>query len=528
MKTMFPRILAAMMALFMLATCQVGIAEGKYDEPIVVSMNVMNQERHGQPEDPRWQIAQEKFNITFDYIPCNWGEWNEKIRTWIATDDAPDLIWWDLKGAQAQEYRTWAIEGAFAPLKAEYFDETRPELSKVYQNSPSIPVLSVDGVLYSWPSMRDNPPEAESCYTSHWSYRRDWAKALGLYKEGDVYTWDEWLELLRAVIAEDPGENGAANAALVMPTWAFPHAPALFIGPPASEGNETCSYIKVDGEYVWPAALPEYKQGVKITYDMYQEGLIYQDNLLFMGNESEDMIRAGLAFATYNVTGSLNHWTTDMLRDEVIADRSDFGIAIVHGWDGNWYMTQTEDYWTITAMSHKMSEEKINRVLDFWEYLFTTEGKQMRQYGRVGVDYNVTGEGLNDVELLWPYDEAAGDFVSPFANKYEYGEGNGALNTSTIVPPRTPQYQNDERTRLWNTFASSPDSVVKIFDYDVAFGSAPNKDIHGSFGMRAKEKLVELLPQRGIDIEAEWDAFVALMMPEVQLVLDELNGGLLK
>jgi len=531
MKTMSLRVLAAMMAILMVVACQgiIGFAEeGKYSEPLVVSMNVMNQERHGQPDDPRWQIIAEKFNITFDYIPCNWGEWNEKIRMWIATDDAPDLISWDLKGAQAQEYRTWAIEGAFAPLEAKYFDETRPNLSYVYENSPSIPALSVDGVLYSWPSMRDNPPEAESCYTSHWCYRRDWAKALGLYKEGDVYTWEEWIELLRAVIAEDPGENGAANAALVMPNWGFPHAAALFVGPPASEGNETCSYIKVDGEYVWPAALPEYKQGVKITYDMYQEGLIYQDNILFMGDEPKDMIKSGLAFATYNVTGSLNEWTTDMLRDGIIADRSDFGIAIVAGWDGNWYMTQTEDYWTVTAISHKMSEEKINRILDYWEYLFTQEGYQMRNYGREGVDYNVLSEDINDVELLWPYDEAAGDFVSPFANKYEYWEGNGANNGRTIVPPRTPQYQFEERTRLWNTFAASDNKVVKGFDYDVAFGSAPNKDINGSFGMRAKEKLVELLPQRNIDIEAKWDEFVAQMMPEVQLVLDELNGGALK
>jgi len=261
---------------------------------------------------------------------------------------------------------------------------------------------------------------------------------------------------------------------------------------------------------------------------MYQEGLIYQDNLLFMGNEQEDMIKAGLAFATYNVTGSLNGWTTDMLRDGIIANRDDFGIAIVASWDGNWYMTQTEDYWTVTAISHKMSEEQINRVLDYWEFLFTNEGAQMRQYGREGVDFNVIGEGLNDVELLWPYDEAAGDFVSPFSNKYEYWEGNGANNGRTIVPPRTPQYQFEERTRLWNTFAASDNKVVKGFDYDVAFGSAPNKDINGSFGMRAKEKLVELLPQRNIDIEAKWDDFVAQMMPEVQLVLDELNGGALK
>jgi ABC-type glycerol-3-phosphate transport system substrate-binding protein len=528
---MMKRILTLALALMMAAGCATitgwAMAEGKYAEPVVVSMNLMNQERLGQPEDPRWQIVKEKFNLTFDYIPCNWGEWNDKIRTWIATDDAPDLIWWDVKGAQAQEYRSWAREGAFAPLDAKYFTEDRPNLKNVYDNSPSIPALSVDGVLYSWPSMRDNPPEAESCYTSHWCYRRDWAKAVGLYKEGDIYTWEEWIELLRAVIAQDPGGNGSGNAALVMASWAFPHAPALFVGPPAAEGNETSSYIKVDGQYVWPPALEEYKKGVKVTYDMYQEGLIYQDNLLFMGSEPEEMVRAGLAFAIYNVTGTLNNWTTDMLRDVIIKEREDFGIAIVYSRDGNWYMTQTEDYWTITAFSHRMEEDRVNRVLDFWEYMFTTEGYQMRNYGRVDVDYKVTGPGISDIEPLWPYDDAASDYVNPFLNKYEFNEATGANNGKTIVPPNTPAYMYNERTRLWNSFAASENKVVKVFDYDVAFGSAPQKDLNGSFGMRVKEKLIELLPQKGIDIEAEWDKYIESMMPEVQLVLDELNGGAL-
>ena len=159
-------------------------------------MNVMNAERNGQ--DVRSQYIKDNFNLTFEYIPVNWGDWNEKVRMWIATDDAPDLVWWDLKGAQAQEYSSWAAQGAFAPFKANYFND-RPNLKNVYDNSPSVPVLSVDGELYAWPSMRDNLPEAQSCYTSVWDYRRDWARAVGKFNEDDIYTWDEWIDLLRAI-----------------------------------------------------------------------------------------------------------------------------------------------------------------------------------------------------------------------------------------------------------------------------------------------------------------------------------------
>ncbi|MDR2649173.1 MAG: hypothetical protein LBB94_05575 [Clostridiales bacterium] len=501
-------------------------AVSDYETPLVVSMNVMNAEKNGR--HVRNEIIAEKFNMTFDYIPVNWADWNEKIRTWIATDDAPDLIWWDLKGQQAQEYSSWAEQGAFHPFLPEYF-ANRPNLKDVYDSSPSINALSVDGQLYSWPSMRDNLPEAQSCYTSHWSYRRDWAKAVGLYKEGDIYTWDEWLELTRAILREDPGKNGASNAGLVMPNWGFPHAAVLFPGPPAAEGNETASYIKDDsGKYIWPPATDAYKEGVKITYDMYQEGLIYKDNILFQGTEQEDMVKAGLAFATYNVTGSLNNFTDTMLQDGVITNREDWGIAIVSSYDGNWYMTQTEDYWTVTAMNHSLDDEKIDRILDFWEYLMTTEGRRMRLWGKEGVDFEVTGDAVNDIKLLWDYDDAAQMYIDPYLNIAEFNEANGAENnkTATIIAPGQSEYQYNEMKRLFDTMASGQlPVVIKKFDYDVSFSVYPNKGKYGSFGSEVKERLIALIAQPGIDIETEWDKFVQEMTPRVQLVLDELNSN---
>ena len=493
----------------------------------MVSMNVMNAERNGQ--DVRSQYIRDNFNLTFEYIPVNWGDWNEKIRTWIATDDAPDLLWWDLKGAQAQEYSSWADQGAFAPFKASYFTNDRPNLQNVYENSPSIPVLSVNGELYAWPSMRDNLPEAQSCYTSVWDYRRDWAKAVGKYKEDDIYTWEEWIDLLRAIRDEDPGGNGSANAVLAMATWAFPHAPALFLGPPAAEGNETCSYIKGDdGKYVWPPSLPEYRTGVKVTYDMYQEGLIFKDNIIFTANEHEDMIKAGLAFATYNVTGSLNSFTDDMLRDGVLTNREDYGFAIVQSYDGNWYMTQTEDYWCVTAMNHKVDEAKADRILDFWEFLFTAEGIRLRLWGTEGWGYESTGPNVTDVKMLWEYSDSAQSFVSPFANKFEFNEANGATNSpgTTYLTPGNPAYARDEMFRLFSTMSSGKlPVVIKVFDYDVSFSVYPNKGKYGSFGSEVKEQLVSLIAQPNIDIESLWDDYVASMMPRVQLVLDELNAA---
>ncbi|MCL2059493.1 MAG: hypothetical protein FWH01_10630 [Oscillospiraceae bacterium] len=493
-----------------------------YEKPLVVSMNVTEAEKCGT--HVRNEYIKERFNLTFEYIPINTADWNESIRTWIATDDAPDLIYWNLKGAQANEYKSWSRQGAFSPFLAEYFDD-RPLLKEVYDTSPSIAALTVNDNLYGFPSLRDNPVEAENCYGSNWCYRRDWAIAVGKYKDDDIYTWDEWLDLIRTVLKEDPGDNGpGVTAGLLMPPATFPGGASLFINPPAAEGNETCTYIEVDGQYVWPPALDDYKKSVKATYDMYQEGLIYRDNILFKGNEHRDMIEAGLGFAAYNINGSLNAITERMLRDNVIDDYNDFGIAIVSAWDGNWYMTQTEDFWCITALSHKIGQEKIDRVLDFWEYLKTDDGIRLRWLGIEGVDFVRTGDGLRDLDLLWEKDPATGGYIDPYVN-YAFIEAAAAENPRQNPPGSVP-YQYDEIDRLWAIRASGRlPNLLKPFDYFVTFGSAPNKDIYGSFGAETKARIVSLMAQPDIDIEAEWDKYVAEKMPDVQLVLDEINGG---
>ena len=106
----------------------------------------------------------------------------------------------------------------------------------------------MDGELYCWPASRNNPPEIDNAYTSYFTIRKDWAQKVGLYQEDNEYTWDEWKALLAAIVAQDPGNNGASNAAMVLPTWGFPNGAVTFLNAPAAEGNETCSYIKVDGK----------------------------------------------------------------------------------------------------------------------------------------------------------------------------------------------------------------------------------------------------------------------------------------
>ena len=198
--------------------------------------------------------------------------------------------------------------------------------------------------MYAWPSSEGTIQWLRIHIPSVWIYRRDWAKAVGLYNEDDIYEWEEWKNLIKTVIEKDPGGNGAGNTAgLVMPPWAFPHAPVLFIGSVPAEGNETCAYIKVDGEWVWPPTLDSYKEEVVETWQMYQDGLIWKDNMGFSGGEDEELFKAGRAFARYQGgVGVYNNFSKEMLENGVIEKDTDMGPAIVKDRNGDVWLTQTE------------------------------------------------------------------------------------------------------------------------------------------------------------------------------------------
>ena len=91
-------------------------------------------------------------------------------------------------------------------------------------------MLTVDGKLYGWPSSRENPDWIQNAYYCMFAHRRDWAQAVGMYKEGDAYTWDEVKAMIKAVQEQDPGNNGAGNTiGITSETWAFP---GVFMGDP--------------------------------------------------------------------------------------------------------------------------------------------------------------------------------------------------------------------------------------------------------------------------------------------------------
>ena len=97
-----------------------------------------------------------------------------------------------------------------------------------------------------------------------------------------------------------------------------------------------------------------------------------------------------------------------------------------------------------------------------------------------------------------------------------------------------PHLNENERRQIVEEFAwakgqaqGKGKATIKKVDYAMSVFDGENKNKYGTFGSDAKERMTQILADPNCDPAAEWDKFIAEMMPRVQPVLDELNSGLL-
>lgn len=494
--------------------------EKTYDTNITIKMNVLDAEKTGNTAKDAW--FNEKFNVTWDFIPVTWGDWTEKVRAWVAADDMPDILWWDMKINHTSEFRTWAKAGAFREIPADL--SAWPNLAALREQMVSDDMmLSIDGKLYGWPTSRQNPEWLQNAYNPVFAYRRDWAKAVGMYKEGDMYTWDEVKAMIKAVQEQDPGNNGAgATIGITSETWVFPGVFMEILG----YAEDRNGYVlNEEGNYVPYFTTDAYRQELKFVTDLFQGGYIWKDQVVDSGSDGANNFFAGKAFMFLgnNSAGWFSGTCYPKMVDTgVVASSEDVAPMIVYSPVDNksFWLAETEDYWTVAHFSHNVDDEKMNRVLDMWDWLASEEGRIFRVAGVEGQDYEVNDDGT--YTILWEKNPD-GSYISPYVD--------AAFNQYT---PPTLTYGATETSRMdgyevYKTIdefmQTSPDYHVHPLNWELQTFDGPQYSLYGAFNSDVTAKITEIIAGGG-DVDAQWDAFLAEMEPKWQPIADELNAAL--
>lgn len=503
--------------------------DNPYKEKVKFTINLLDADKMGKLEDgspaPDFEWLKQKFNVDFEFIPVTWDDYAvEKPRLWMASDQMPDLMMVDIAGPRYPMFMQWVKSDMLMPYPE--FGDKYPNLQKVWDGFTNGKKFEVDGKVYAWPAYMDTA-KYNFLTPNAYLYRKDWADSVGLRKSAnadlDEYTWDEWQALVKAVTEKDPGGNGQGGTIGIMAKdWIFPR----FVGTQSYSPDFLRFTRGTDGKWAWGAALPETWDLVQATKKLYDDGLVWKDQIIVKAEDPNNFMVAGKLFAqsTGGVTvGGVQEIVDAWQKANPGKDPSQaFGLAVVKSPDGAVHTEQASDHWTETLMNPKLTDAQRDRWLAILDWLVSDEGYNFRTYGIPGQDWDYKDDGT--VEVKWPKDEN-GNYVSPLYDSGRWPLLSRAGNTDAFAleNPSYPEWERNSVKAVYERMMQ-PDVKVTPIDVDVTYFTAPNFDKVGVMERETYQEIAKVMVSK--NPKEEWDKYVKEGMKKVQPVLDELNEQL--
>ncbi|MFE5324491.1 extracellular solute-binding protein [Paenibacillus sp. NPDC056579] len=343
----------------------------------------------------------EKFNanLKINYIPAN--NITEKLNVLLASNDIPDVTFVEDFGT-TPSFLNAIDKGAFWELTP--FIKNYPNLSKYPQNV--FDNASIKGKLYSLPRVR--PLDGAQALI----LRKDWLDKLGLQPPK---TMDELYTVLSAFAQKDPDGNGKAD------TFGL----ALFGSP--GPANYLISMFgagvgwQKDANGITPNWMtPQAREALQFWNKTYQAGGIVPDLPVMKSQQVRDMVVQGKAGAAINNVVDAYKFNVDLKKANPNADLVAYELPKAS--DGKPHYEQAIGYYGQFLISKKVSEEKLKRILEIYDYTATEEGYNMGTYGIKDVDYTIGSDGTvtqtEEGKKKGYSGDSTGQWVTGYYNKY--------------------------------------------------------------------------------------------------------------
>ena len=355
--------------------------------------------------DPYTEILEDKFQVKVKAGSYSNNDWDQQVENAVNSSSAnplPDVFHFNLESFNfGNTYQFWT-EGKI--LKQIPDDLSNwPNIKNMVESISHVDALKINGHLYGLPiayNIKD-PVKTFSSFT--YVYHRDWAKECGVYKENDEYTWDEFLELLKAFKQKFEKEKKDAYA-LGDVEWGFPSITNFYKDAPH------CYTYDENGKVINAFTSPKYCEGLIKAKDVVNKGYYFEQSEAHQG-DVHNKYKYG-QIGVYYENLSLTNYTN--LRKEyancfplMSEDDLDEACAFmkVKGPDGKYALESTENWYSMSMFNYDISETKMNKILDIIDYLLGDEGTKLAVYGIEGFDYEIVDGEVRLLESGWTKDK---------------------------------------------------------------------------------------------------------------------------
>ena len=414
-------------------------------------------------EDDKVLVAlEEKFNVKFKPMNISWDDYAQKIQLWAASGSLPDIFSMDAIGTAY--YHDWIEQGVLKALPEDL--SAYPNLVE-YLDVEDIQALKIDGRLYCIP--RKTYPD------NYWNaidrvvlYRWDLAQKAGVTKEPE--TWEEFQDMMKKIIAADPeGKNIGGlttTQANLLEGWLFTYSL------PAASGGEY-KWVEKDGQYIPAYFAGDALSTFKLARELYTSGVIEKDIALVKQQQSQDKFLQGQSAAILQAGGPIKlydyagkYWSEIYPGRDILEDVK--MLKLLPGKDGQKYFPLFRTSWSESYISSQVSDEKLARILEIYDFLASEEGNRLLNYGFEGEDYDIVDGKVvlrNPEELSEKY--AVPKYLSTLL---QWGRGVWDVNLPVTVP-EPYRAMNIEKYNEAKT-----EGVMPEFDMRYTYLSTPLKD----------------------------------------------------
>lgn len=365
--------------------------------------------------DTYTETLEEKFKVQIKPSSYDYNNWGTQVENAVNGNNLPDAFHFDLESFNfGNTYKTWA-EGK--TLKALPSDLSKwPQIQNLMNNVSNNQSLKIDGKYYGIPLIY-NQNEADKDFSSFtYVYRRDWVKEIDkkhynaststydegfpIFRENDVYTWDEFQNMLKVFKNENSDIGSGNSCAIADVSWGFPSLTNFY------KDSPHC-YTMRDGKVANAFTTDEYIQGLELTRSLKTQGLYFDQAANSNNTKAYDYYKGGHAAVYYENLSLANYSTLRKdfknINSTMTKEQIDDATAIlkVKGPDGKYHLEGSENWFSMTMFNYDISDTKMEKILDILNYVLSEEGTKLAIYGVEGKDYTMNGDDVELNERVW-------------------------------------------------------------------------------------------------------------------------------